>query len=327
MTTNQTTKQSTARTKDKALIDDVKAYLYEIGRVPLLDHHEELEYGKQIQKMLSLLNAKNKLTGSTESEPSAQEWAVSVGLTVTELNQQLRQGKRAKDKMVAANLRLVVSIAKKYQNQGLEFLDLVQEGTLGLTRAAEKFDPIRGFKFSTYATWWIRQAVTRAIADQGRIIRLPIHMTEKQNKIRKAAKTLAQELKRHPTTEEIAEHLECTVDQVRAAIDASKTVDSLDRRVGKDEESSLMDFLADESNTEDYAEQQEAKDTLEALLGTLTPREREILELRNGLYGGKGMSLEAIGNRFNITRERVRQIEKKAMGKLRNKARTKINPL
>jgi RNA polymerase nonessential primary-like sigma factor len=202
----------TANTKTKTAAkpmftaDMVRTYLHEIGRVPLLTHEQEIVYGKQVQQMMALLDAKEALAQELDRDPTDTEWANRVSLSETELHQVVRQGQRAKQKMIEANLRLVVAIAKKYQKRNLEFLDLIQEGTLGLERGVEKFDPMRGYKFSTYAYWWIRQAITRAIAQQARTIRLPIHITEKLNKIKKVQRELTQELGHSPSPAEIAKH-------------------------------------------------------------------------------------------------------------------------
>ena len=228
-----TAKNNTENVNAKFTADMVRTYLREIGRVPLLSREQEIIYGKQVQQMMALLEAKEALTKETDHEPSLSEWAVRVDKSETELNHLMTQGKRAKQKMIEANLRLVVAIAKKYQKRNMEFLDLIQEGTLGLERGVEKFDPMRGYKFSTYAYWWIRQAITRAIAQQGRTIRLPIHITEKLNKIKKVQRELAQTLGRSPSPTEIAKELELEPAQIREYLNMARQPVSLDVRVGE----------------------------------------------------------------------------------------------
>ncbi|MFN7659226.1 MAG: sigma-70 family RNA polymerase sigma factor, partial [Dolichospermum sp.] len=217
-----TVKNSTENINAKFTADMVRTYLREIGRVPLLSREQEIVYGKQVQQMMVILEAKEALRKEIDHEPSLAEWAAHVHHSETELNHLMIQGRRAKQKMIEANLRLVVAIAKKYQKRNMEFLDLIQEGTLGLERGVEKFDPTRGYKFSTYAYWWIRQAITRAIAQQGRTIRLPIHITEKLNKIKKVQRELAQKLGRSPTPVESAQELELEPAQIREYLNMAR---------------------------------------------------------------------------------------------------------
>ena len=263
--------------------DPVRQYLREIGKVPLLDAEEEIDLAKRYEKA----------------------------------------EKKAKDKLTESNLRLVVSIAKKYIGRGLSLLDLIQEGNQGLIRAVEKYDWRRGFKFSTYATWWIRQAITRAIADQARTIRIPVHMVETINKLYRTSRRLMQELGREPTPEEIGDELGFDGDRVREIFKIAQETTSLEAPVGEDKESFLGDFIPDDSQISpvDAASKQLLKDHLEEVLGTLSDREAKVLKLRFGLEGGKQMTLEQVGKVFGVTRERIRQIEAKALRKLRHPAR------
>ena len=265
--------------------DPVRQYLREIGRVTLLNAEEEIEYAKRYEKA----------------------------------------DKRAKDKLTESNLRLVVSIAKKYIGRGLSLLDLIQEGNQGLIRAVEKYDWRKGFKFSTYATWWIRQAITRAIADQARTIRIPVHMVETINKLYRISRRLMQELGREPTPEEIGSEVELTADRVREIFKIAQETTSLEAPVGEDQESILGDFIPDESQLSpvDQASKQLLKDHLDEVLGTLTEREAKVLKLRFGLEGTKQMTLEEVGKVFGVTRERIRQIEAKALRKLKHPSRRK----
>jgi RNA polymerase nonessential primary-like sigma factor len=298
----------------------VRSYLHEIGRVPLLTHEQEIVYGKQVQKMMTLLEKKDEITNQLEREPSLREWADKVQLGEDELNRIVAQGNRAKRKMIEANLRLVVAIAKKYQKRNMEFLDLIQEGSLGLERGVEKFDPTKGYKFSTYAYWWIRQAITRAIAQQARTIRLPIHITEKLNKIKKTQRELAQQLGRSATPGEIAQALELEPAQIREYLSMARQPVSLDVRVGDNQDTELSDLLEDEGISPDnFITQELLRQDLNNLLLELTPQQREVLSLRFGLEDGKELSLAKIGQRLNISRERVRQLEHQALAQLRRR--------
>ena len=265
--------------------DPVRMYLREIGRIPLLTFDEELDLAKRI----------------------------------------LKGDEEAKQKLAESNLRLVVSIAKKYVGRGMLFLDLIQEGNMGLIKAVEKFDYTKGFKFSTYATWWIRQAITRAIADQARTIRIPVHMVETINKLIRTSRHLLQQLGREPTTEEIAEEMEIPVEKVAEIQKIAQDPVSLETPIGEEDDSHLGDFIQDEDSPapHDAASYAMLKEQLEEVMGTLTPREAKVLKLRFGLEDGKSRTLEEVGSEFNVTRERIRQIEAKALRKLRHPSRSK----
>jgi len=304
----------------KFTADMVRTYLREIGRVPLLTREQEIVYGKQVQQMMTLIDAKEALAKKLQREPSMSEWADHVHHDETEVKQTVAQGKRAKQKMIEANLRLVVAIAKKYQKRNMEFLDLIQEGTLGLERGVEKFDPTRGYKFSTYAYWWIRQAITRAIAQQGRTIRLPIHITEKLNKIKKVQRELAQTLGRSPTPAEIAKELELEPAQIREYLNMARQPVSLDVKVGENQDTELQEMLEDDGPSPEYYTNQEfLRQDLNTLLAELTPQQREVLALRFGLEDGNELSLAKVGERLSLSRERVRQLEHQALAHLRRR--------
>ena len=305
--------------------DSIRVYLQEIGRIRLLRPDEEIELARKIADLLYLEQEAETYFHENERYPSVSEWAEQVSMPCRSFKRRLKLGRRAKEKMVQSNLRLVVSIAKKYMNRGLSFQDLIQEGSLGLVRAAEKFDHEKGYKFSTYATWWIRQAITRAIADQSRTIRLPVHLYETISRIKKSTKTLSQELGRKPSEEEIAERMEMTIEKLRFIAKSAQLPISLETPIGKEEDSRLGDFI--ESGTEN-PDQDVAKnllrEDLESVLATLSPRERDVLRLRYGLDDGRMKTLEDIGQIFEVTRERIRQIEAKALRKLRHPNRNGV---
>jgi len=296
---------------DYGVVDDpVKVYLKEIGKVQLLSADEEIELAK---KMMDGAKAE-ELIGDCEDEEEKKF-----------LQKQINAGKRAKNRLAEANLRLVVSIAKRYVGRGMQFLDLIQEGNLGLIKAVEKFDYEKGYKFSTYATWWIRQAITRAIADQARTIRIPVHMVETINRVMRVSRQLVQELGRDPSSEEIAKEMGYPEDKVREIMKIALDPVSLETPIGEEEDSHLGDFIPDE----DIPAPMEAtahimlKEQLSEVLGTLHEREAKVLELRFGLIDGRQRTLEEVGKEFNVTRERIRQIESKALRKLRHPSRSK----
>ena len=276
------TSLSTGQYLDDVSDDSVRLYLREIGKIPLLSAEEEMELARRI----------------------------------------IEGDKKAKDKMAEANMRLVVSIAKRYSGRGLDFLDLIQEGNTGLLRAVEKFDPDKGFKFSTYATWWIRQAITRAIADQARTIRIPVHMVETINKLLRTQRRMTQELNREPTIEELSKELDMEPEKIEYVIKIKQDISSLDASVGRDgedDESALQDFIVDEDTVspEDSASNQLLKEQVQDMLSSLSDREQKIVRMRFGLDNGKNHTLEEVGQEFAVTRERIRQIEAKALAKLR----------
>ncbi|WP_373538494.1 RNA polymerase sigma factor RpoD [Chamaesiphon sp.] len=314
------------QTKKKQFTEDsIRLYLQEIGRIRLLRADEEIELARKIADLLELERMREKLLNELDREPHDREWAEVAAMPLNQFRHRLFLGRRAKDKMVQSNLRLVVSIAKKYMNRGLSFQDLIQEGSLGLIRAAEKFDHEKGYKFSTYATWWIRQAITRAIADQSRTIRLPVHLYETISRIKKTTKLLSQEMGRKPTEEEIATRMEMTIEKLRFIAKSAQLPISLETPIGKEEDSRLGDFIeADGEMPEDQVSKTLLREDLEGVLDTLSPRERDVLRLRYGLDDGRMKTLEEIGQIFNVTRERIRQIEAKALRKLRHPNRNSI---
>ncbi|WP_414515508.1 RpoD/SigA family RNA polymerase sigma factor [Nostoc sp. PCC 9305] len=300
--------------------DAVGAFFKEMARYPLLKADEEVELARRVRFLEEFREIQAVLGLKLEHEASKLEVASELGMTEKQLESRLYQGRVAKRKMIRSNLRLVVSIAKRYLNRGVPFLDLIQEGAMGLNRATEKFDPDKGYKFSTYAYWWIRQAITRAIANDARTIRLPIHIVEKLNKLKKAQRELKQKLCRNPTEGEMAEYLEISVQQLRQLQQLRRQALSLNHRVGKEEDTELMDLLEDEDNLSPEAKMNEnmmRQEIWEVLGDVLTPREKDVISLRYGLTSSEPCTLEEVGNMFNLSRERVRQIQSKAMRKLR----------
>lgn len=324
-----TKKRASTAKKKHYTEDSIRLYLQEIGRIRLLRADEEIELARKIADLLGLEQKREELANQLEidnpEDVDEARWADKVEMPLGAFRQRLHSGRRAKDKMVQSNLRLVVSIAKKYMNRGLSFQDLIQEGSLGLIRAAEKFDHEKGYKFSTYATWWIRQAITRAIADQSRTIRLPVHLYETISRIKKTTKILSQEMGRKPTEEEIATRMEMTIEKLRFIAKSAQLPISLETPIGKEEDSRLGDFIESDGETpDDQVAKNLLREDLESVLGTLSPRERDVLKLRYGLDDGRMKTLEEIGQIFNVTRERIRQIEAKALRKLRHPNRNSV---
>lgn len=304
--------------------DPVRMYLKEIGKVPLLSADEEIELAQKMEagsvavEKIPLLKERLAETGDEQEKEEIQAEIKALQLDVD-------RGSDAKKRLAEANLRLVVSIAKRYVGRGMLFLDLIQEGNLGLIKAVEKFDYRKGYKFSTYATWWIRQAITRAIADQARTIRIPVHMVETISKLIRVSRQLLQELGREPTPEEIAEEMKMPVERVREILKISQEPVSLETPIGEEEDSHLGDFIKDDNVPvpADAATFTLLKEQLEEVLGTLTEREQKVLTLRFGLEDGRARTLEEVGKEFNVTRERIRQIEAKALRKLRHPSRSR----
>ena len=297
--------------------DPVRMYLKEIGKIPLLTLEEETELAKLVVDGREARTKLEEIEKDDQNTVSIEEYEA--------LQDIVEKADAAKDKLVNANLRLVVSIAKRYLSRGLQFLDLIQEGNMGLIKAVDKFDYNKGFKFSTYATWWIRQAITRAVADQARTIRIPVHMVETINKLVRVQRQLVQEYGREATAEEIAKKMDITVEKVQAIQKIAQEPISLESPVGEEEDSSLGDFVADQTTLDPYEYTAKAKlrEELDSVLATLTDREERVLRLRFGLLDGRQRTLEEVGKEFNVTRERIRQIEAKALRKLKHPSRSK----
>ena len=302
--------------------DPVRMYLKEIGKVPLLSADEEIELAQNMEDGAVATEKINVLKGRIDG--ASEEEKAEIKEEIKTLQRDVDKGADAKKRLAEANLRLVVSIAKRYVGRGMLFLDLIQEGNLGLIKAVEKFDYKKGYKFSTYATWWIRQAITRAIADQARTIRIPVHMVETINKLIRVSRQLLQELGREPSPEEIAKEMNMPVERVREILKISQEPVSLETPIGEEEDSHLGDFIKDDNVPvpADAAAFTLLKEQLEEVLGTLTEREQKVLTLRFGLEDGRARTLEEVGKEFNVTRERIRQIEAKALRKLRHPSRS-----
>jgi len=306
----------------RATGDSVRAYLRDIGRIPLLEHDEEILLGRQVQRLMEI-KACEELLGN----PNKVRLADSLGLTIKELRKEIRAGEKAKDKMVTANLRLVVSVAKKYTKRNMELLDIIQEGTIGLVRGVEKFDPGRGYKFSTYAYWWIRQGITRAIAEKSRAIRLPIHVTENLNKLKKAQRELSQMNGYMPNVFQLSDHLGLTVDEIKDLMCKARQPTSLEIKIGENRDTALIDLLEDETQLPDtLLDQQFIKEDIRELIKDLPEMQAAVISMRYGIGDEmlEPMSMTAIGQVLNMSRDRVRTLEHKALKALRGESE-KIN--
>ena len=306
----------------RATGDSVRAYLRDIGRIPLLEHDEEILLGRQVQRLMEIKACEELL-----SNPNKEQLADSLGLTIKELRKEIRAGEKAKDKMVTANLRLVVSVAKKYTKRNMELLDIIQEGTIGLVRGVEKFDPGRGYKFSTYAYWWIRQGITRAIAEKSRAIRLPIHVTENLNKLKKAQRELSQMNGYMPNVFQLSDHLGLTVDEIKDLMCKARQPTSLEIKIGENRDTALIDLLEDETQLPDMLlDQQFIKEDIRELIKDLPEMQAAVISMRYGIGDEmlEPMSMTAIGQVLNMSRDRVRTLEHKALKALRGESE-KIN--
>jgi len=299
--------------------DSITNYLREISRFPLLNHEQEIIYGKQVQRSMVLQTLKQELYNQLDREPTLQEWAEKAEVSTAQLQKELKLGKQANRKMVESNLRLVVSIAKKYNKAKVEFLDLIQEGTIGLQRGVEKFDPMKGYRFSTYAYWWIRQAMTRAIAEQERTIRLPIHINEKLSKLRKVKRQLSQTLHRDPSVAELAVEMDLTPEKIEDYLNYARRSISLDIQIGDQQNTELWELLEDPSaSPDDYATAASLRSDLDKILNDLSPQQREVITLRYGLIDQNPLTLAKVGERLNVSREWVRRVEREAFKALRS---------
>jgi RNA polymerase nonessential primary-like sigma factor len=309
--------------------DLVRSYLRDIGRVPLLSHEQEITLGRQVQELMALEEQREELRLRAGGEaPSEEQLAQAAGLTPQQLRKRLRSGQRAKERMVAANLRLVVSVAKKYTKRNMELLDLIQEGTIGLVRGVEKFDPTRGYKFSTYAYWWIRQGITRAIAEKSRTIRLPIHITETLNKLKKGQRELSQELGRTPTVTELAEYVELPEEEVKDLLCRARQPVSLETKVGDGDDTELLDLLAsDGSQPEELVDGECLRGDMRALLEQLPDLQGRVLKMRYGIGFEEPMSLSSIARELEMSRDRARSLERRAHEELRRLSRELVGYL
>jgi len=299
-------------------IDLVRSYLRDIGRVPLLSHEQEITLGRQVQDLMVLENIELELESDLGEKPEVDLFAEKAGMSIIQLKKKLKSGRRAKERMVAANLRLVVSVAKKYTKRNMELLDLIQEGTIGLVRGVEKFDPTRGYKFSTYAYWWIRQGITRAIAEKSRSIRLPIHITEMLNKLKKGQRELSQELSRTPTLKELSEYVELPEKDVKDLMSRAGQPVSLETKIGDGEDTILLDLLSNDIDMpSEKIETDCMKGDLETLLEQLPELQNRVMRMRYGLDGDDPMSLTGIGRVLGISRDRVRNLERDGLRGLR----------
>ena len=298
--------------------DSVRAYLRDIGRIPLLEHDEEILLGRKVQRMMEIKACEELL-----DDPSQDDLARSLDITSKQLRRELRDGEKAKDKMVTANLRLVVSVAKKYTKRNMELLDIIQEGTIGLVRGVEKFDPGRGYKFSTYAYWWIRQGITRAIAEKSRAIRLPIHVTENLNKLKKAQRELSQLNGEMPNVFQLSDYLGLTVDEIKDLMCKARQPTSLEIKIGENRDTALIDLLEDETQLpEMLLEQAFVKEDIRELIRDLPEMQAAVISMRYGIGDEmlEPMSMTAIGQILNMSRDRVRTLEHKALKALRGES-------
>ncbi|MEM9215464.1 MAG: RNA polymerase sigma factor, RpoD/SigA family [Cyanobacteria bacterium P01_F01_bin.150] len=295
-------------------------YLQEIGRIPMLTHEEEITHGKMVKALSDLQQRKAELAETLEREPTFLEWANAVTLSPDQLQDVIDKGQHSKQRMVEANLRLVVSIAKKYSKSGMDIMDLVQEGTVGLQRGVEKFDPSKGYRFSTYAYWWIRQGITRAIAGKSRTVRLPIHVNDKLSKVHRIQSQLMKTLGRPATLQEVADQLQWPVSKVRDYLQVARKPISLDLQVGDNRDTTLASILEDDGpSPEDYVAHQALRSDLRKLINTLTPRQQEVIYLRFGIETGEKLSFAKIGTLMGVSRESIRQIEREALKRLRQR--------
>jgi len=307
-----------AASRSLADVDLVRSYLRDIGRVPLLSHEQEITLGRQVQDLMVLETIETELESDLGAKPKIDLFAEKAGLSISQLKKKLKSGRRAKERMVAANLRLVVSVAKKYTKRNMELLDLIQEGTIGLVRGVEKFDPARGYKFSTYAYWWIRQGITRAIAEKSRSIRLPIHITEMLNKLKKGQRELSQELSRTPSIKELSEYVELPENDVKDLMSKAGQPVSLETKIGDGEDTILLDLLSNEIDMpSEQIESDCMKGDLETLLEQLPELQNRVLRMRYGMDGDDPMSLTGIGRVLGISRDRVRNLERDGLRGLR----------
>ena len=298
--------------------DSVRAYLRDIGRIPLLEHEEEILLGRKVQRLMEINEIKQEL-----EVRSSSDLAGVLGLSEKDLKRQLREGEKAKEKMVTANLRLVVSVAKKYTKRNMELLDIIQEGTIGLVRGVEKFDPGRGYKFSTYAYWWIRQGITRAIAEKSRAIRLPIHVTENLNKLKKAQRELSQINGEMPNVFQLADYLDMTVDTIKDLMCKARQPTSLETKIGENRDTQLIDLLEDETQLpEMLLEKQSVKDSMHEIISELPEMQAAVVRMRYGIGTEvlEPMSMTAIGQVLNMSRDRVRTLENKALRAIREQS-------
>ncbi|BAU15832.1 group2 RNA polymerase sigma factor (plasmid) [Leptolyngbya sp. NIES-3755] len=300
-------------------LDLVQLYLQDIGRFPLLNHAQELHYGEQVQMLVQLQQIKTRLASQLKQEPTIAEWSVAANLSELELKAAIASGELAKRKLIEANLRFVVAIAKRYQKRNIDLLDLIQEGSLGLEKGVEKFDPSKGYRFSTYAYWWIRRSITHTLALQSRTVRLPGHITEKLNKVRKVQQQLTQQLGRTATIVEIAEEVKLSPDQIREYLSLVRRPLSLNQPIGETE-NDLQDLLPSEQTLpSEYLTDFMLRHDIKIALSDLPSRERDILSLRFGLIDGQSLSFNQIGHRLGLSRERVRQLERQALHQLKRR--------